>query len=93
MNEIYKLIGVLEDIFCKKERGTIKLTHGKHEVFIPINRFCPKEVWISVSECNIGNCSNTEHDLFETVLTHNGFILICDIKSNKRKISWLAKSK
>lgn len=89
--KIEKLLKELTEFkICKKEKGSIEIAHGKHKIFIPIKKFNPEHVFLEFDVCNIGNCSNLEHDLFSTYITRDGFILIAEIKSNKRKIKWIA---
>lgn len=78
---------IVKSFILGEETGKIELGHGSTKVFIP-TFFTPKKVLVHFSCAEVPNCSGIGSDSFDTSLCVNGFILICNINSNKRTVEW-----
>jgi hypothetical protein len=94
MINIAPMIRKIEEFFQKfarKEKGEVELSHGTHEILIPVKRFHPSHIIIELDECNIGNCSNSgSSDSFDTSIVLNNFILKAVVNSDRRRVKWTA---
>ncbi len=74
----------------KKYTGSITLSHGWHQVFIPL-RYTPKDIYLNVNQ-HVGCVPVCHGDLTlcSAVRTKKGFVLFADVKTSKAKIEWIA---
>lgn len=86
MNTLRLLYSLL---FQDKSFGCLWICHGHQEVKIHTH-FTPGEVFINTGEsCPHHGCGSVR-DGFDVRIIENGFVIVCDVKSHRRKITWVA---
>jgi hypothetical protein len=76
-------------IFQIKEFGHLWVCNGSQEIEIH-TCFTPDEVYVSLGDVCATHGCGAGNDCFDIKIVEGGFVIVCDIKSNRRKIKWLA---
>lgn len=84
---ILKLLCAL--IFRVKRFGSLWVCNGSQKVEVH-TCFTPDEVFVSFGDvCPTHGCG-AGNDCFDVNIVEGGFIIVCNVKSNRRRIKWLA---
>ena len=86
MLNIFNLI--LKTLIGESASGSLTVSSSVPEIDIHTG-WHPRYVFISFDDCHANVCGAGQ-DWFDVKKTHHGFIIFCNVKSNSRKITWLA---
>lgn len=76
-------------LFREKQVGNLFVCNGFQE--IEVNTcFTPSEVFVSFGDVCPSTGCGVGDDCFDIKIVRHGFILACNVKSNRRKIKWFA---
>lgn len=80
---------ILAILGAQSKSGFIALASGNQTVEIKTG-WTPSQVWVNIGHSSHVPCCGGGEDMFDITIIKHGFIFTANIKSNCRKIKWIA---
>lgn len=87
MINIFRLLLTL--LARPSRRGSVTVSAGQREIRVH-TCFTPDDVWVNLEPSKTVPVCHASPDCFDVTIVPGGFILICNIKSEHRKVKWIA---
>lgn len=76
-------------LFHVRKFGSLWVCNGYQEIEVH-TCFTPHEVYVNFGEVCPSHGCGAGQDCFDVKIVPGGFVLFCNVKSNRRRIKWLA---